>query len=106
VTQFFPSPLEGAEPPAPSPRSLNVGHGHVFPRPDGKKTRCGGVGICPECTQQATLKEGAEAEIRGREAEARGRLTAICGVLEDPEAPAKRAWLLDELRAVQALLGG
>ena len=27
----------------------NSGHGHVFPRPDGVKARCGGPAICPEC---------------------------------------------------------
>ena len=27
------------------------GHGHVWPRPDGYKARCGGVGICGECTK-------------------------------------------------------
>ena len=25
------------------------GHGHVKPRPDGMKVRCGGPGICKEC---------------------------------------------------------
>lgn len=29
----------------------NVGHGHVFPRPDGMKARCGGPGLCPECNR-------------------------------------------------------
>lgn len=28
----------------------NTGHGHVWERPDGVKTRCGGPGICPECS--------------------------------------------------------
>lgn len=27
----------------------NVGHGHVFPRLDGVRARCGGPGICSEC---------------------------------------------------------
>jgi len=27
----------------------NVGHGHVYPRPDGMKARCGGPAICSEC---------------------------------------------------------
>lgn len=25
-------------------------HGHVKPNPDGSKARCGGPGICPECS--------------------------------------------------------
>lgn len=27
----------------------NSGHGHVRPRPDGVKARCGGPAICSEC---------------------------------------------------------
>ena len=37
-----------------------AGHGHVFPRADGAKARCGGPGICPECSRDqshATRKE-------------------------------------------------
>lgn len=29
------------------------GHGHVTPNPDGTKARCGGPGICPQCSQEA-----------------------------------------------------
>lgn len=32
-------------------RIPNSGHGHVFPRPDGVKARCGGPAICPVCAQ-------------------------------------------------------
>lgn len=31
----------------------NSGHGHVVPRPDGVKARCGGPGICAECSREA-----------------------------------------------------
>ncbi|EML1595553.1 hypothetical protein RVY52_000247 [Burkholderia cenocepacia] len=27
----------------------NIGHGHVFPRADGMKARCGGPGLCAVC---------------------------------------------------------
>lgn len=27
----------------------NTGHGHVWPRPDGVKARCGGPGMCSAC---------------------------------------------------------
>lgn len=30
---------------------LNTGHGHVRPRPDGARARCGGPGICPDCSR-------------------------------------------------------
>lgn len=29
----------------------NVGHGHVYVRPDGKKARCGGPNVCRECAE-------------------------------------------------------
>lgn len=29
------------------------GHGHVFPNPDGSRARCGGPGICMECSLEA-----------------------------------------------------
>ncbi|WDS62508.1 hypothetical protein UFRH6_81 [Pseudomonas phage UF_RH6] len=31
------------------------GHGHVFPRADGVKMRCGGPGLCSKCTADASL---------------------------------------------------
>lgn len=33
------------------------GHGHVYPRPDGIRARCGGPGICPECARDLAQKE-------------------------------------------------
>jgi len=29
----------------------NEGHGHVYPRPDGVRARCGGPGVCAECSK-------------------------------------------------------
>lgn len=34
----------------------NIGHGHVFPREDGAKARCGGPGICDECNADLAAK--------------------------------------------------
>lgn len=34
----------------------NTGHGHVFPRPDGMRARCGGPGICKACALDAQRK--------------------------------------------------
>lgn len=43
------------------PRNPNAGHGHVFPRPDGVKARCGGPAICAECALDAARqKEGGQ----------------------------------------------
>lgn len=30
----------------------NTGHGHVWARPDGVKARCGGPGLCKECSRE------------------------------------------------------
>lgn len=35
---------------------MNIGHGHVFPREDGVKARCGGPGICDECNADLAAK--------------------------------------------------
>lgn len=35
------------------PANANTGHGHVFRRPDGVRARCGGPGICAECSRDA-----------------------------------------------------
>lgn len=35
---------------------LNTGHGHVFPRPDGKKARCGGPKLCNLCAADQVRK--------------------------------------------------
>lgn len=34
----------------------NTGHGHVFPRPDGVRARCGGPGVCAECSRDLARK--------------------------------------------------
>lgn len=34
----------------------NSGHGHVFPRPDGIRMRCGGPSLCMSCRRDAGLK--------------------------------------------------
>lgn len=41
----------------------NTGHGHVWPRPDGMKMRCGGKVLCPACAQDFA-RFGAEAATR------------------------------------------
>jgi hypothetical protein len=46
--------------PAPEGGALNVGHGHVRPRPDGMKARCGGPGICSQCSREAALRVARE----------------------------------------------
>lgn len=40
----------GEHTPTPVPPSPDCGHGHVYPRADGIRARCGGPGICPMCS--------------------------------------------------------
>lgn len=41
---------------ANSALAMNVGHGHIFPRPDGYTAPCGGSGMCRSCQNDAQLK--------------------------------------------------
>jgi hypothetical protein len=38
---------------APHGPGTNSGHGHVWPRPDGLKARCGGMSRCMVCANDA-----------------------------------------------------
>jgi hypothetical protein len=38
---------------------INQGHGHVTPRPDGIKARCGGPALCSECAKEKAALEAA-----------------------------------------------
>ena len=49
---------------------MNSGHGHVYPRADGVTARCGGPGICSECSKVAAHAwRDASAAIAKRDAE-------------------------------------
>jgi hypothetical protein len=41
-------------------REQNSGHGHVFPRPDGVRARCGGPVLCAECARDLAQKTANE----------------------------------------------
>lgn len=42
---------------------MKLGHGHVTPRPDGLKARCGGPGICHTCNEERCALELDEQEL-------------------------------------------
>jgi len=41
----------------PGSEGSNTGHGHVYPRPDGARARCGGPSICKDCARDLARKE-------------------------------------------------
>jgi hypothetical protein len=41
-----------------TPKMLDCGHGHVYPRSDGVLSRCGGAGICRLCARDAAYRDG------------------------------------------------
>lgn len=65
----------------------NSGHGHVWPRPDGIKARCGGVGLCKICSADALLVKVSISEPAQPEPVAE----------EMPEAVSVNTWQLEEL---------
>lgn len=34
-----------------------IGHGHVVPRPDGARARCGGVALCRQCKIEKAYRD-------------------------------------------------
>lgn len=50
---------------APNVPGTDAGHGHVWPRPDGRRARCGGARMCQQCrADQQTLADTSIAGIR------------------------------------------
>jgi ribosomal protein S27AE len=69
----------------------NEGHGHVRPRDDGMKARCGGPGICPQCSQEAVTAEFADinaATVPAPPVQATARCPN-CGTAFDPTGPVR-----------------
>lgn len=46
-------------------------HGHVTPRPDGTKERCGGITLCQHCQAELRLFKADQEDKERREAEER-----------------------------------
>lgn len=93
----------------------NVGHGHVFPRADGVKMRCGGPGLCSECAADASRARAALAQPSPAQADQptaddyeevladHRRLVREMDVLLNGEAcAAKQAMLCDLVSQVEA----
>lgn len=52
-----------------------MGHGHVKPNPDGSKARCGGPGLCDECSKEYAGEH--EGELRDIYSNLRRQLNAL-----------------------------
>lgn len=50
--------------------TTNTGHGHVVPRPDGVKARCGGPGLCAVCSDEERRQRFASTALETSEDEA------------------------------------
>ncbi|HHW2116001.1 hypothetical protein [Pseudomonas aeruginosa] len=77
----------------------NVGHGHVFPRADGVKMRCGGPGLCSECAADASRARAALAQpspapdyFAHADKKLEALLNATALILESPGHDAAHYW--------------
>jgi hypothetical protein len=78
----------------------NEGHGHVFPRPDGIRARCGGPGICGVCAADLARQRQArdpepgpiDVDVAALDPGAFARLLISRGVSGDPMALAEIRW--------------
>ena len=90
---------------APDDPSRNVGHGLVWPRPDGHRARCGGPLICRACMSDAALKAAQISDSRAALADARASLAKAVDVLRG-DGPVSRSDLAEMLADVLADLEG
>jgi hypothetical protein len=58
------------------------GHGHVIPNPDGSRARCGGPGLCGDCTSELVAMN------RARDGQPSPSPSAIAAAIEILELPA------------------
>jgi len=71
-----------------------TGHGHVTPRSDGVKARCGGPALCAECAQERLEQEGGAVDRK-----------QTCPRRMSDMGPWQRAEGLDEWRADGGVIG-
>ncbi|HFJ9869130.1 hypothetical protein ACOANN_30490 [Pseudomonas aeruginosa] len=102
--------------PAVEQAGANVGHGHVFPRADGVKMRCGGPALCSECAADAYRARAALAQPSPLQAEQptaddyeevladhRRLVRELDVLLNGEEGAAKQASLCDLVAQVRTL---
>lgn len=80
---------------------FNVGHGHVYPRTDGVKARCGGPGICKECSSDLAHQQREQAPSK----ELIDRLRNSSSI-EHPCSPGLARRAADEIERLQSIING
>jgi hypothetical protein len=78
-----------------------MGHGHVNPNPDGAKARCGGPGICADCSQEA-----ATAGFHAAAGQPESVTCPSCGHQFTPDAPVRVTESTGTAAAVEATVNG
>jgi len=95
----FPDPLAAGvpvtTPPLPA-AARNVGHGHVFPRPDGRLSRCGGPALCRTCSDDAAKRETAREQADHELTALRALVRNLQDLHGEPWVPRLLAWLTGE----------
>lgn len=72
------------------PANPNSGHGHVFPRPDRARARCGGPRLCRQCAGDlARAQSEAPALEPERSPDADDLVSTVDAVAPDAETPAE-----------------
>lgn len=67
------------------------GHGHVFPRTDGVRARCGGGSLCPQCKADGELLATAKKnEVLWRSEDAAAELDSVLTELSCVASPEAR----------------
>jgi hypothetical protein len=70
-------PAEEPEGPPPLTEAhRNVGHGHVFRRPDGERAQCGGPALCRECAEDLG-KQATQEQAHRKQVDALVRLVTL-----------------------------
>jgi hypothetical protein len=64
----------------------DIGHGHVVPRSDGVKARCGGPAMCGDCAKELARLQAA-GELQAEVARIRDKTSSTCGERPRPPLP-------------------
>ena len=94
-----------------APGNPNSGHGHVYPRPDGQRARCGGPRMCSVCAADLARKQAEAEAAQPEKAQERQVLAGTLGggagfrvAVEGPWTRREAAIVVDHLRVAMAAM--